>query len=269
MRKNTDVDLGSISPVSKQPLQTHVYRELRRLIMSGHLLPGQELKVRDLAQQFGTSVQPVREAILQLIAEKALEAAPNASARIPVFDASRLIDLRNVRLAVEGLAAELATNNASEGDIEELANIVAQEIAADDAQDVEASVRFNREFHFRLYQLSGSALLPSIVEGLWLQVGPNIRDAAEVFDARGGKGGAYHIEILRALRKKDGNGVRRALEQDISRFFDLLLARYSSVGKSRSGAAGAVKTRRRAAVKVDRTQLAPVKSAKTSTRKNT
>ena len=206
-----------------ETLQEQIYRQLRFFLMVGRFRPGQPLKIRDLAETFETSMQPVREAIRQLTAEQALEASPNASTRVPVLSDEQLEDLRSVRIAVEGLAAERAAAYIGAKDIAELSKILSAEHAADDAMHVETSIARNLDFHFRLYSLSGSAILPSIIEGLWLRVGPSIRDAAEVFDARGGKGAAHHAEILKALRRKDGRAVRDAIEHDINRFFDILL----------------------------------------------
>lgn len=225
METTPELELGPVSPVVKKTLLAQVYCELRGMLMSGRLLPGQELKVRELARHFGTSVQPVREALLQLVAERVLEPAPGASARVPVLDEARLLDLRTVRLSVEGLAASLAAAHCTPQDVAALREIVEHETEADDAQRIEASVQRNREFHFHLYQLSGSALLPPIIEQLWLQIGPHIRHAAEVFDARHGKGSAFHMDILDALARRDAEGVRKALEHDIVRLFDVLLER--------------------------------------------
>lgn len=193
--------------------------------MVGRFRPGQMLKIRDLADVFATSMQPIRESIRQLIAERALEAAPNSSARVPTLSAAQLDDLRLVRLAVEGLAAELATKAATPADVEALASVVEAELDADNRQLVEASVSRNLEFHFRLYRLSGSPELLSIIEGLWLRLGPVIREAAENFDAREGKGAAHHSAMLDAMRKNDAAKVRQSVEHDINHFFDLVVRR--------------------------------------------
>lgn len=215
--------LTDVAPVERETIQTRVHQQLRHLLMVGRFQPGQALKIHDLADVFGTSAQPVRESIRQLVAERALEAPSNRSARVPMFDPERLEDLRRTRLALEGLAAELAARRATPEDIEALARIVDEEVQADEDMHVESSVNRNLEFHFRLYRLSGSAVLLPIIEGLWLQIGPNIRRAAENFDAREGRGAELHIRTVAALRKGDAAGVRHAIEDDINRFFDMLV----------------------------------------------
>lgn len=214
-------DLG-VTPIVRATVHERVYEELRELLMRGRFAPGQPLTIGELADVFGTSAQPVRDAIRQLVAEKALEALPNRSVRVRVLDAERLEDIRLVRRTIEGLAAELAAKRATEDDIAHLSDIVAREKEADDEVRAEASVRQNRDFHFFLYRLSSSTTLPPIIESLWLQIGPYIRQAAEIFDAREGRGAEYHFEALAALKRGDSAGVRRSIEGDIDRFFALL-----------------------------------------------
>jgi DNA-binding GntR family transcriptional regulator len=223
MHFDSALDLHGIHTLERATLQTQVYQQLRRLLMMGRFRPGQALKIRDVAASFGTSIQPVREAIRQLMAERALEATPNISARIPRLGPEQLDDLRSVRLAVEGLAAERAAGRIGPEQLAVLENIMSAETEDGDEADVEANVARNLEFHFYLYSLSGSDVLPSIIEGLWLRIGPYIRDAAEAFDARGGRGGAHHTKILDALRKRDLPAVRHAVEEDINHFFELLM----------------------------------------------
>ncbi|WP_429499633.1 GntR family transcriptional regulator [Robbsia andropogonis] len=221
-----------IPRVPNDTLQEQVYRQLRHLLMTGHFRPGQALKIRDLAESFSTSMQPVREAIRQLVAERALEASPNASTRVPRLNHAQLEDLRSIRITVEGLAAERALARMKKADIDELERILSAEMAADDDQHIAASVARNLEFHFRLYSHSGSDILPSIIEGLWLRLGPSIRDAAELFDARNGKGGAHHRDMLKALRRADAVAIRTAVEQDINRFFAVLAEEQTAIAST-------------------------------------
>ncbi len=221
-----------VAPVLRETVQERVYAELKKLLMQGRFQPGQALKIADLAAVFGTSHQPVREAIRQLVAERALDAEANRSARVPEWDRARLDDLRKARLAIEGLAAEMAAARATEADVARLAHILDAEIEADDEARVEASVAQNREFHFTLYRLSGSAVLLPIIESLWLQFGPYLRRSAEFFDGREGRGAKHHTEALRALKRRDPAQVRRAIERDIERVFEILSAIWKSEARA-------------------------------------
>ena len=212
-----------VVPINRETVQERIHRQLRDLLMRGRFQPGQPLLIHEMADAFGTSAQPVREAIRQLVAEKALEASPNRSARVPILDRERMNDLRRARLTIEGLALELAAERISDRDIEALAELVDEEVRADDASRPEQSVAQNQAFHFQLYRLSGSKVLPPIIESLWLQVGPYIRRAADYFDAREGRGAEFHVAAIDALRCRDFPRLRTAIEGDINRFFDLCI----------------------------------------------
>jgi len=82
-------DLGVV-PILRETVQTRIHRQLRDLLMRGRFQPGQPLKIQEMADLFGTSTQPVREAIRQLVAEMALEALPNRTARVPILSLERL-----------------------------------------------------------------------------------------------------------------------------------------------------------------------------------
>lgn len=215
-------DIGVV-PIKRETVQTRVYRGMREVLMRGRLLPDQAVKISDMAVLFGTSAQPVREAIRQLVAENALAAEPNRTARVPVIDAAKLEDLRHARLAIEGATAALAAERIARSDLAALEDLLRRESEADDDADPETSVAQNQAFHFLLYRLSGSEILPPIIEGLWLQIGPYLRRIAETFDARGGRGTEFHAAIVDALGRRDAAGAREALGADINRSCDLIL----------------------------------------------
>src|SRR5688572_2120228 len=82
-----------------------IYRHLRRSMMSGDMRPGERLVVSRLAQRFGTSAMPIRQALQRLVAEKALDEQPHKGVSVPILSVTDLMDLRRVRCAVEGQAA--------------------------------------------------------------------------------------------------------------------------------------------------------------------
>jgi DNA-binding GntR family transcriptional regulator len=90
--------------------------------------------------------------------------------------------------------------------------------------------------HFAIYRQSGSTVLLPIIERLWLQCGPYLREASERFDGGEGRGTNFHAEMLDALSRGDGIAARAALEADIGRAFDLVMSD-ESLWRSRDGAA--------------------------------
>ncbi|MCR4266188.1 GntR family transcriptional regulator [Nitratireductor sp. ZSWI3] len=215
-------------PVSSRvTIQDGVYRQLRDALMTGRFDPEQVLTIASLAESFGTSHMPVREALRRLAAENALEIAPNGSARVPAVSKARLDDLCRARMAVEGLAAELAADNLGADDIRELERLVAAHEASGRDESVYAMLARNREFHFALYEGSRSDVLIQLAETLWLRFGPYMRmltrNVEPILQSREGETYTrHHHAAIAALRRRDAAGVRQAIVDDIAATQDLL-----------------------------------------------
>src|SRR5437016_4647637 len=110
-------------------LRNRVYASLRDALTAGRFTPGQKLSFRFIAGTLGVSLTPVREAIRRLVAEGAFEMRPNRSVRVPLMTRDKVLELRDLRMAVEGLAAEKAAALATREQITGLRRI-ANELAA-------------------------------------------------------------------------------------------------------------------------------------------
>jgi DNA-binding GntR family transcriptional regulator len=212
-----------LSPIERETVQDRVYSALRDRLMRGGFEPGQKLKISELATVFGTSAMPVREALNRLAAERAVEALPNRSVRVPSLSKDTLRDLREARFAIEGLAVERAATRIGSTTLATLERLIEAQAETDAAHSPAGSAENNRAFHFTIYRESASNVLLPIIESLWLQFGPYLRIASERFDGREGRGTNFHLEILAALARGDGRRARLALESDIGRAFDLVL----------------------------------------------
>jgi DNA-binding GntR family transcriptional regulator len=205
-------------PVAAEPadssLRTQVYESLRAALTAGRFVPGQKLTFRSIAGALGVSLTPVREALRRLVAEGAFEMQPNRSVRVPLMTRSKVLELRDIRRAVEGLAAAKAAERATRPQIAELREI-AQEIMAARRRDDSATDRFKvRAFHFALYAIAEQPTLLRVIEGLWLQTGPymNLLYPDYVSQPRGPE---TRARIIRALQAHDAVAARREIENDI------------------------------------------------------
>ncbi len=213
-----------LTKVSHETVQERVYAALREQLMRGAFEPGQKLKIAELADAFGTSSMPVRDALNRLVAERALETLPHRTVRVPALTQRALLDLREARIAIEGLAVARAATRASAESLAILRSYIDVQIETDESHASQASAEHNRAFHFAIYRQSGSTILLPIIESLWLQFGPYLRDASERFDGREGRGTCFHVEIVDALARGDAAAARIALEADIGRAFDLVIS---------------------------------------------
>ena len=95
-------------------LSTRIHGELQELLIAGEYAPGERLKAAVLVEQTGTSITPVREALIRLVSENAIEMYSPRSFAVSGLSNERYREVRKMRTALEGLATELATENISE-----------------------------------------------------------------------------------------------------------------------------------------------------------
>jgi DNA-binding GntR family transcriptional regulator len=225
-----------LARIARETVQERVYSALRDQLMRGGFEPGQKLKIAALAEAFGTSAMPVRDALNRLAVERALETLPSRTVRVPALSKDALQDLRETRFAIEGLAISRAASNMTAESLATLKRLIVAQSETDAEHVSEESAEQNRAFHFAIYRRSGSTVLLPIIESLWLQFGPYLREASERFDGSRGRGTNFHVEILDALTRADGIAARAALEADIGRAFDIVMSD-ESLWQSRDGVA--------------------------------
>lgn len=222
--------------------QSHVYAELRRMLMNGTVLPGERLVVRDLAERFETSPMPVREALRRLVSEDALADTPNRGVVVPPVTVEAVSDLVRIRCMIEGGAAEWAAATMGGEELAEIAAINDRMEEGIEQGPTDDYLVLNREFHFRIYRAARSRTLIQIIERLWLRGGPWLNVMRE--DATIRFGFEHHREILAALRAGDGQRARRAVALDLADAGDIIMRRIGRPGDA-AGGTGTPRRRRR------------------------
>jgi len=195
-------------------LRSQVYDWLREALTTGRFTPGQKLSFRFIAGTLGVSLTPVREAIRRLVAEGAFEMRSNRSVRVPLMTRDRILELRDIRLAVEGLATEKAAAIATREQAARLRRIANDLLAARSRGDTATDRAKIREFHFALYAIAGQPTLLRVIEGLWLQTGPYMNLLYPEFIASP-RGPERRLRIIKAVQAHDTIAARRDIEGDI------------------------------------------------------
>ena len=200
--------------LTRSTLNDEVYDSLKDALIQGKIAPGATMTIRSLADSFGTSMMPVREALRRLVAEHILVLLPNRSVSLPVLTTDKFEEITRIRLSLEGLAAEEATRHISRGEIAYMQNMT-ELMERMENWGTPASLGYNREFHFTLYKASRMPRLVSMIEGLWLQIGPLlILPVTEIRDRRPAAW-AHHHAALEALKARRPAKVRQAIIGDI------------------------------------------------------
>jgi DNA-binding GntR family transcriptional regulator len=180
--------------------------------MNGDIAAGQLITIQTLAEAFGVSMMPIREALLRLVAEHALVTVAGGSVEIPHLTPERLVDLTRVRIMIEGTVAEWAVDGVTDAVIEQIEQIERDAEQAIERQDVKSFVKLNREFHSTLYKLADSESAYSIIEKFWLQVTPYHH---QYRPDRYIKASNSHKNVIKALKERDKQGVGDGIREDI------------------------------------------------------
>lgn len=187
----------------------------------GDFLPGEVLSIRQLAQEYGTSVIPARDAIRSLVAEGGLEFADSRKIVVPGLDSARFHDVLFSRKSLEAEAAYRAFPNFTQTDVEALRMIDGEIDSAIESNDIALYMKGNYNFHFSIYRLSDSPIILHLIEILWLQYGPSMRFICSGFGASF-LDQDYHRAATRALERGDRNAFRDAIEADIDQGMQLI-----------------------------------------------
>lgn len=204
-------------------MQDQTYRALRESIMAGEYRPGQRITTRGLADSFGTSSMPIREALSRLAAEGAVVASNNRYYEVTTMDRRVFEEVTRIRLTLEGLATRLATARMTAEKTDALKVICEKFEDATRNQDIDEFLRQNQNFHFSIYRYAEMPTLMRIIEGLWLNTGPLIRDLMGLESFK-----SYdfntHRSILEALITRDEAKAESEVQRDIEQAAEEVLS---------------------------------------------
>lgn len=197
-----------------ETLSEKVYASLRGALVGGRLAPGQRLVHRHLAQELGVSPTPVREALLRLVSENALDLDARGIAWVPRLHPDRYAEIMELREELEGRAAARAASLATAPDIAALRTIHTRLMRGRGASDGAVVTAENERFHFGVIALARMPVLQRLVGTLWTQIGPTIHLLTTV-PRQLSPLGHPHEDLLAALAARDPAGARAAVERDL------------------------------------------------------
>ena len=205
---------------AKHP-QKDAYQLVLQAIDTGVYRPGDRLVESELAERFGVSRTPIREA-LQRLETQSLLARDGRSLIVASLDHNQMAELYVVRSELEGLAARLAARHASAEEVRVLRRMVDEDAAL--VGDPAALARANRRFHRQVHLASHNRFL---VQQLDLVYRPMalIATTALAAEGRGKVALEEHTAIVDAIAENDGDAAYAAFKAHISHAFETRLRR--------------------------------------------
>jgi DNA-binding GntR family transcriptional regulator len=211
-----------MAPLHRENMTSRIYREVKGRLMTGRLRPGQTITLRSLADNLGVSQTPVREALMQLVSERALTLSPGRSVNVPVLTEVQLQELRSIRIELESFAGRMAARNVTPALVKELARIHKVLAAARKRCDRDALLNANFEFHFALYSAADMPYLLSLIENLWVQTASYLTFMYQP-PFPGLTGEHPHSVIVAALQRHDADAVIKEIRRDIEAHGEILM----------------------------------------------
>jgi DNA-binding GntR family transcriptional regulator len=201
--------------LNNRPLYEDVADKLREQIFSKKLLPGSWLDEQSLADQFGISRTPMREAIKVLASEGLVTIKMRRGAYVTEVFRSDLEQIFTILSLLEGQAAKEAATKASEAQLNLLDHLHHRlETAAAD-RDIEQFFEINVKFHELIQEIAGNRWMNGVIADLRKVLKLHRRDSL-TSTGRLQNSLLEHREILRALLKRDEAAAESAMQKHLA-----------------------------------------------------
>jgi DNA-binding GntR family transcriptional regulator len=195
--------------VKKKPIEHHqtlrekILETIRESILKGQLKPGEKVAEPELAERFGISRTPIREAFRQLESEGYLTVIPRKGAVVTALSERAVEEFYAIKSILEGYAAQMAAENMTDKDIEKLEQInqKLQELA--DEGDVKTFFKIHNEFHEVFIRAAGNEKLLELINQLMMKFN-RFRLASLSLPGRMEISVKEHEKIIKAFKRKDG-----------------------------------------------------------------
>lgn len=203
----------------QRPQQKDAYMLILDAIDGGMFKPGDRLVESDLADRFGVSRTPIREA-LQRLETQSLLARDGRSLIVASLDHNQLSELYAVRSELEGLAARLAARHATPEEVRVLQLMVKEDM--DLVGDANALARANRRFHKMIHLASHNRYLVQQLDLVHRSMAL-LATTSLAAEGRGEMALSEHGAIVDAIENRDEDGAYAALKTHISQAFETRL----------------------------------------------
>lgn len=194
---------------------TSIASVLREAILAGEYAPGERIRQEDLADRYGASRVPVREALRMLESEGLVTLVANTGAWVSKISLAECEEMYQIRERIEPLLLRFNVPLLDDAVLDELAALADRMEAS---ADIEEFLRLDREFHLSCYAAAETSVLGELALQLWNRTQGYRRAFARVFRSEGDLSVHHeHHLLVHALRRRDADEAERVLAGHIRR----------------------------------------------------
>ena len=208
---------------TKVEIKKEVYESLRRQIITNQIPGGQRLIEQELIEEFSIGKTPLREIFQELQRDELIEIIPQLGTRVVVQDIHTLKEIVQVRKALEGLCAALASKNINTEELNQLRMILkkAKKVRKNDLTSLKILSQYDADFHNIIYQAAQNEQLTKTIKSFlykmsmyWFQSGFSMEDFKSQFD---------DLEnLMQPLKEHNASKAKKIMEKHIDYFLKLV-----------------------------------------------
>jgi len=207
----------------------YVLDAIRGQILEGRYQPGEKLDQKQLADDLGVSLIPIRESLQKLEAEGFVRISPHRGAFIADLSTDELEEIYMIRENLEKLITQLAVPNLTPDTLQQLEKMIGEMEQAILTRDENKLLDLNRSFHFSIYDAANRPVLFQIITSLWDR-SIRYRRLYTHLPGRASQALAEHKEIYNACKNRDAGAAARAVQHNVRQTADGLLKRVHNSG---------------------------------------
>ena len=215
-------EFDDLDQPNRRSLSDDVVDRLRSAIIHGSFEPGRRLSEAALAESFGVSRGPIREALVTLEHEGLLKLERHRGASVRALSQTDIDEIYQLRLSLERLAIDRAARYATSEHLDEMADLVTKLAQATDEGDIFRSLTVDVSFHDVIYRAANHRRL----YGSWAVLRPQIETFLNSRPASSreylSKAVREHTDLLALIRTKDHAAAVRMIEQHINSAYERL-----------------------------------------------
>lgn len=195
----------SVESADGQTLADRVFEDIQEAIVTGSIAPGTKITEPGLAKQYGISRGPLREAMRRLEGRHLVTRIPHVGARVVSLTIAELLELYEVREAMEGMACRLAARQMPQTEIDSLKALLQKH---EEQAELQENIAYYQkegdlDFHYRLVQGSGNKKLMELLCGELYYLVRMYRYRFSATSGRPQRAFTEHYRIVDAIEQRD------------------------------------------------------------------